>query len=179
MEKNYLKSCADCLHWQPYPTMDQMGICDNPASLNYSRALGATNESCEFFILNALVAKKLSASRPIEVKGKTEFDSKTEIPVTQRRCEDCHQWWPLDILPFIGECHNPVSLNFKKVVFQDHLSGVCFQERSFEKADLAWCRTCRQTVDLNGQDAHSNHKLFVNTSRFPVEDMMEVTLAGE
>ena len=116
------------------------------------RGVSATNEACEYFALS-------------EAK--------------QRRCEECHDWYPLDTMPQIGECHNPTSPRCGKAIFWDQLTGACFVERSLERMEFPWCRTCRETVLASDLYMHRGHDLFAGSSHPPVEDMMELTFAGD
>ncbi len=95
------------------------------------------------------------------------------------RCRDCHYWHPYDLLPFMGECSNPTSIRFKSVVFQDNIAGNCFTERSLESLDFAWCMTCRRTIPVSELPLHPGHELFVDAARLPVEDLYEMTFAGD
>ncbi len=97
---------------------------------------------------------------------------------TQKTCEDCQDWRPLDLIPFLGECYNPVSVNYRRVVFQDAPTGTCFEKRTLKGLEFAWCRTCRETVSFSDIGSHRKHKLFVGAAQLPAEELVEVTLAG-
>lgn len=46
--------CRDCIHFLPYPLIEGVGTCSNPASLNYDRIRFGNEDPCEFFGLAEL-----------------------------------------------------------------------------------------------------------------------------
>ena len=146
------KVCANCVHWQPYPLVDDFGSCEHTLSRSYDRGVSSSNEGCEYF-----------APQTVRI----------------RRCEDCHHWFPLDTMPHIGECRNSSSSDHLKPVFWDKVSADCFKERDLESEDFLWCETCRETIPGSTLAEHRPHKLFIGASQFPVDEMVEATLAGD
>ena len=96
-----------------------------------------------------------------------------------RVCEECHNWFPLDTMPHIGECRNPSSSFCLKPVFWDKPTGTCFKERTFEGEEFLWCETCRETIHVSTLGIHRTHHLFIGSSQLPVDEMVEATLAGD
>lgn len=146
------KTCADCVYWESYPLANNFGACQHTSSRNYQRGVPGSDEGCEYY-------------SPSTVKA--------------RRCEECHHWLPLDTMPHLGECRNTSSPHNRKAIFWDKVSGDCFKERSFEGEEFLWCESCRQTIHSSALDEHRSHNLFIGTSQLPVEEIVEVTLAGD
>ena len=145
------KSCSTCNYWQSYPLIVQFGTCGNPESGYYGRGVSISNEACECFALNESV---------------------------KRRCERCHGWYPVDTMPYVGVCQNSVSPRYGKVVLWDRISGACFEERSLERVEFAWCRLCRETVPVAELQMHRSHDLYAGTSRARMEDIVPVISAS-
>jgi hypothetical protein len=142
----------DCVHWESYPLANDFGSCQNTSSRNYQRGVLASTDACEYF-------------SPLTVKV--------------RRCEDCHHWYPLDTMPHLGECRNPSSPHNLKPIFWDKVSEDCFKERALEGEEFVWCETCRETIPSSTLGEHRSHKVFLGSSQFPVDEMVEATLAGD
>jgi hypothetical protein len=136
-----------------YPTWEGYGVCDNPVSHSYSRGIPPGTIACDDYTV------KPENLDPI--------------------CSDCHYWLPVDYLKDLGECSNPKSPNRKQPIWADRTSGTCFTERSFEGMQLLWCQTCHLTISSADLPNHPNCRLFVGAAQLPVEDMMELTLAGD
>jgi len=147
-----VKNCSICVHWQSYPLVERVGVCDNPDSAHYSRGVAATNEVCGSFVLNESVEK---------------------------RCEECHRWHPLKTATYVGVCQDPASPRYKKAVLWDNVSGSCFHERSLELEKFAWCRGCRETIPASEFGRHRTHALYSGTSQLPLEAVVEATLASD
>ncbi|MEM1891295.1 MAG: hypothetical protein QW105_00155 [Nitrososphaerota archaeon] len=94
-------------------------------------------------------------------------------------CKDCNYWLPLDVLPMIGECRNIKSRNFGKVAFQDDVPCECFVERCFSGTEFYWFKECQTTVYYEDLKMHKGHKVFIETSTLPIEDIVEYTFAGD
>ncbi len=146
------KNCSACMYWQSYPLIEQIGICGNSDSGYYSRGVSVSNEVCGYFALNQAI---------------------------ERRCEECHNWYPLGTMPYMGVCHNVASPRYRKAALWDHISGACFEERSLERGEFAWCSVCRETIPVSELDKHRSHDLYAGSSQLPVEDIVEITSAGD
>jgi len=98
---------------------------------------------------------------------------------TTDRCSDCHYWYPLDIMPRLGECHSHRSRYFEKPVAHDRIMKGCFKVRSAKsEEEFMWCGTCLQTIHVAERNLHRSHNVFAGWAQFPTEDMREVTFAG-
>ena len=146
------KACANCIYWQSYPLTNDFGSCQHTSSRYFQRGVSSSTEGCEHFALQT---------------------SKS------RRCEDCHDWFPLDTMPHIGECHSSSSPFNLKPIFWDKASGDCFKERTLEGEEFLWCETCRETIPGAARGEHKSHNLFIGSSHIPVDEMVEATLAGD
>lgn len=96
-----------------------------------------------------------------------------------KRCWDCRDWYPLDTMPWVGECRNPASPRFMKAAFWEDVSGGCFEDRSQLPGDFGWCATCRETIPVSELNAHRLHDVFAGTSHLPAEELIELTHAGD
>jgi hypothetical protein len=92
---------------------------------------------------------------------------------------DCHYWFPLGIMPQVGECGNPSSRHFKRPAFADKPSENCFVARSLAGLEFLWCQTHRTTIYFAEAPAHKECRLFVTSVNLPVEEQAELTLAGD
>lgn len=94
-------------------------------------------------------------------------------------CEECHYWLPLGTMPRVGQCDNPSSRHFRSPEFSDKDAEECFVTRSLEGLEFMWCQSHRQTIYTAEMLQHRNCNLYVSSVSFPVEDEMELTLAGD
>jgi len=157
--------CSSCAYWQPYPSWEGVGTCDNTLSRDYSRMAIGTGPHCEYF-----------AAPPTAVSsggsGVTREPGST-------LCEGCHYWLPLGTMPRVGLCDNPSSRYFEGPVFSDRLTEECFILRSLENLEFMWCQSHRQTIHSTDLAYHKECDLYVSSVSLPVEDQMELTLAGD
>ncbi len=94
-------------------------------------------------------------------------------------CKDCNYWSPLDVLSTLGECRNIKRKKFGKVAFYDDASCKDFEERCFIESEFYWCKDCRTTFYREELKMHEGHKVFIDISTLPVEDIIEHTFAGD
>jgi hypothetical protein len=95
------------------------------------------------------------------------------------KCGQCQFWYPDDLSPMLGECQKKDSRDYQKAFREDRLSGDCFEDRSLSSEAFCWCRKCRETVPTSEISLHVGHDLYVATAPHLVEDMMELTFAGD
>lgn len=58
------------------------------------------------------------------------------------------------------------------------MASECFEARSF--SDLfCWCKKCRETIPVSDLALHVGHDLYVGTAPDNVEEMAELTFAGD
>ena len=94
-------------------------------------------------------------------------------------CGQCNYWYPDDLYPSLGQCQRKDAELSQKAVAEDNLSGPCFEERSLSSDIFCWCRKCRETIPVSEISLHAGHTLYVGTARYPVEEMAELTFAGD
>lgn len=94
-------------------------------------------------------------------------------------CALCHYWFPFPLMPQVGQCDNPSSRYFRKPEFSDKLTEECFVERSLEGLEFMWCQSHRQTIYSAELADHGSCRVFVSSVSLPVEDEVELTLAGD
>ncbi len=94
-------------------------------------------------------------------------------------CENCHYWLPFGTMPRVGQCDNPSSKYFGKPEFSDKPTEKCFVMRSLDDLEFMWCQTHRQTIHSTDFPNHRACSLFVSSVSLPVEDQMELTVAGD
>jgi hypothetical protein len=94
-------------------------------------------------------------------------------------CVNCQYWFPFELMPRVGQCDNPSSENFRRPEFSDKPTEECFVERSLEGLDFVWCQTHRQTIYSAEIPDHPGCRIFVSSVSVPVEDEVELTLAGD
>ncbi len=116
------------------------------------------------------------ASRLFPFRLKTKRPSQ---PTNRPTCKECHFWHPSDVLRWFGECENGRSPEMGLAVRQDRVSADCFAERSYSGLAFAWCGKCRETSPASELPLHAGHDLYVGTAQPRVEDMMEMTVAGD
>ena len=92
---------------------------------------------------------------------------------------ECHYWFPLGIMPQVGECGNPASRSFERPTFADKPSESCFVARSLAGLEFLWCQTHRQTIYFAEAPAHKGCRLFASSVNLPVDEQAELTLAGD
>lgn len=108
--------------------------------------------------------------------GRPEFYG----PMARRTtCEDCHYWLPFELMPHVGECDNPASAHFKRSEFSDKQTEGCYVPRSLDGLEFMWCQSHRQTIYSAELPDHRRCRVFVSSVSLPVEDEMELTLAGD
>ena len=94
-------------------------------------------------------------------------------------CGECQYWYPDDLYPSLGQCQRQDAEDFQKALVEDRPSGTCFEKRSLTSDVFCWCRNCKETVPVSEITGHAGHTLYVATARYPVEDMAELTFAGD
>lgn len=94
-------------------------------------------------------------------------------------CADCHYWLPFALMPRVGQCDNTASKHFKSPEFSDRTTEECFIERSLDGLEFMWCQSHRQTIYSTELPDHGSCRVFVSSVSLPVEDEMELTLAGD
>lgn len=137
-----------------------MGTCDQTMSLKYGRMAVGTEHECEQYA---------PSGRP---------ESRSPLP-HGAVCEDCHYWLPFEMMSRVGECDNPASRHFKSTEFSDKPTEGCFVARSLEGLEFMWCQSHRQTIYTKEMPYHRGCRVFVSSVSLPVEDEMELTLAGD
>ena len=157
--------CSSCAYWEPYPGWRGVGTCDQELSFRYGRMAVGSAESCENYVQSSADP----AARP----------SPWGSPPGGRTCLDCHYWIPFEMMPKVGQCDNPVSQHFKSPEFADKPVEGCFVTRSLEGLDFMWCQSHRQTIYSEELPEHGGCLIFVSSASLPVEDEMELTLAGD
>ena len=101
-------------------------------------------------------------------------------PSAQRTtCIDCHYWLPFASMPRVGQCDNPASKHFRSPEFSDKSTEECYITRSLEGLEFMWCQSHRQTIYSTELSDHRSCRVFVSSVSLPVEDEMELTLAGD
>ena len=94
-------------------------------------------------------------------------------------CESCEYWFPFSTMPRVGECENPSSRHFGMPAFSDKTTEECFVRRSLEGLEFMWCQTHRETIHSSDLALHKECRLFPNAAALPVEEQVELTLAGD
>ena len=82
-------------------------------------------------------------------------------------------------MPRVGQCDNSASMHFKEPEFSDKPTEGCFVERSLDGLEFMWCQSHRQTIYSTELPDHRRCRVFVSSVSLPVEDEMELTLAGD
>ena len=101
-------------------------------------------------------------------------------PSAQRTtCVDCHYWFPFALMPRVGQCDNPASRHLGSPEFSDKPTEECFVARSLDGLEFMWCQSHRQTIHSAELPDHRSCRVFVSSASLPVEDEMELTLAGD
>jgi hypothetical protein len=108
-----------------------------------------------------------------------ELLSRNSRKMPDMRCGQCHFWYPDDLFPSLGQCQKKDSGDYQRALGEDRLSGACFQSRSLSSEVLCWCRRCKETVPVSEISLHVGHDLYVSTAPCQVEEMMELTFAGD
>ena len=94
-------------------------------------------------------------------------------------CESCHYWLPFGMMPQVGQCDNPSSSHFGWAAFADKRTEKCYETRDIGELEFMWCQTHRQTVYSSDLGEHRSCRVYVSSVSLPVEDEMELTLAGD
>jgi hypothetical protein len=164
--------CGSCAYWEPYPTGEGVGTCENTASGNYLRMAMEIGEQCGSFV---------DASNGLGRLGPRV----TWTPLEQNRgpsgttCIFCHYWLPFESIPYVGQCDNPSSRLFEKPAFSDKPTEECFVTRDLGGLEFMWCQSHHQTIHSAELPDHASCRLFVSSVSLPVEDEMELTFAGD
>ena len=164
MAKKQAWLCSSCADYEPYPGMKGVGTCGRTMSWRYGRVVEGAGSPCDVYVP--------SIDPPSEKEPK---DSSPRESV----CEDCHYWLPVATMPRVGQCHNKVSRHFGNGVFSDKPTEECFVGRSLEGLEFMWCRSHHQTIHSSELPALWSCRVFVSAAILPVEDEMELTLAGD
>ena len=162
MARAQARSCGSCAYWEPYPGWEGVGTCDQELSESYGRMAVGAVDVCDQYALSSATPPERPRSPP---RGST--------------CSECHFWFPLELAPRMGRCDNHDSSHFGEPEFADKLVESCFVVRSLEGVEFAWCQNHRQTIHSSELPAHGGCRVFVNVASLPVEDEMELTLAGD
>lgn len=163
MSREDTRPCSSCAYWEPYPEWEGVGTCDNVLSRNYGRMSMAANEHCEYY---TSTSGSLTTPRGLGVsEGNT--------------CEECHHWLPYEMMPHVGICDNRSSRYYRRPAFSDKHAEGCFATRSLKDVEFMWCRTHRETFSSVDISEHRSCDIFVSSAILPVEDEMELTVAGD
>lgn len=115
-----------------------------------------------------------------EPRGSEEYGHASRSrPQPHTTCETCHYWHPYEFISSVGLCASPTSRHRGESAFCDKPTEDCFVRRSLAGLDFMWCQDHRQTVHSSELVAHSGCRVFVSSTSLPVEDQMELTLAGD
>ena len=153
--------CSSCAYWEPYPGWEGVGTCDQELSRKYGRMAAGTEEPCDQYAPAA-----------------TAGPENTAQPSRMTTCEECHYWLPFELMPRVGRCDDPSSRLFEETTFSDKSTEACFAVRSFDGLDFMWCQSHRQTIYAAELPDHRGCRIFVCSVSLPVEEQMELTLAG-
>ena len=156
------RSCSSCAYWEPYPGMEGAGTCDQELSERYGRLAVGNGDSCDHY-----------------APSDTAPSVRAELPHRETACSGCHYWLPFEPMSHVGLCDNPDSTHFEDPEFDDKPAEGCFVVRSLEGLEFAWCQSHRQTIHASEFPAHVGCSVFVSTASLPVEDEIELTLAGD
>jgi hypothetical protein len=149
----------------PYPGWDGVGTCDHTLSRKYGRMAIGSEDPCDQYV---------------PVKGAPAGRPESRSPSFRRStCEDCHYWLPFELMPQVGQCDNPTSRHFRSPEFSDKPTEGCFVTRSLDGLEFMWCQSHRQTIYSKELPDHRSCHVFVSSVSLPVEDEMELTLAGD
>ena len=141
-----------------------MGTCDQEMSYKYGRMAVGSADSCEHYVQSGIDPE----ARPSPWG-----------PPVGRTCQECHYWFPFELMPSVGQCDNPDSGHFGSPEFANKAVEGCFAKRSLEGLDFMWCQSHRQTIYTDELPEHRGCLVFVSSVGLPVEDEMELTLAGD
>jgi hypothetical protein len=133
-------------------------------SYRYGRMAVESSDNCDRYVLSSTAPE----ARPSPWG-----------PPPGRTCLECHYWLPFETMPRIGQCDNPDSQHFRSPEFADKPVEGCFVTRSLDRLDFMWCQSHRQTIYSAELPEHSGCLIFVSSVSLPVEDEMELTLAGD
>ena len=158
-------SCRSCAYWEPYPGWEGAGTCNQEMSRRYGRMAAGAADSCDQYVPSRKKPASLEAPRGASSHGTT--------------CEYCHHWLPFGLIPRVGQCDNPASRHFRSSVFSDKPTEECFATRSLDGLEFMWCQSHRETIYSAELPDHRGCRVFVSSASLPVEDEMELTLAGE
>ena len=156
--------CGSCAYWEPYHGWEGVGKCDQELSRRYGHMAAGSDEPCDQYAP--------SAGATTGQEGPSQSPQSTV-------CEDCHYWFPFELMPRVGQCDNPSSRRFKEPTFSDKPVEECFVTRSLEGLEFMWCQTHRQTIFSAELPEHWGCRVLVSSVGLPVEDEMELTLAGD
>ena len=145
--------------------MEGIGTCDHTLSRRYARMVEGVGYPCDQFTNSADPPAEKNGPRGPSHRGTT--------------CMDCHYWFPFEMMPRVGQCYNPSSRHYRSSEFSDKPTEECFIEKSLEGLEFMWCQTHRQTIHSSELPDHVGCLVFVSTVSLPVEDQMELTLAGD
>jgi hypothetical protein len=163
--------CSACAYYLPYPKWKGVGTCDNTLSRSYDRmAIGSAGQ-CEYY------ADPRTTSRTGRHRVRGARSKAPRRAVTA--CIDCHYWLPFEMMPRVGQCDNPSSQLFGKATFSDKPTEDCYADRSLDGLEFMWCQSHRQTIYSGELPDHKGCRIFVSSVSLPVEDEMELTLAGD
>lgn len=163
--------CSSCAYWQSYPAWEGVGTCESTLSRSYGRMAFGAAAPCEYYV-------DINKPRGLD-RG---FSTNPGRRVTSRPgsiCEECQYWLPFELMPRIGQCDNPSSRHFGGPAFSDKPTEECFVERSLEGLDFMWCETHRMTIFSAELPNHRGCRVFASSAILPVEEEMELTLAGD
>ncbi len=128
-------------------------------SRSYSRMTTGSSAHCEY--------AERPAKRPLGPS------------VGSTACESCHYWLPFGVMPQVGQCDNPSSRHFGWAAFADKKTEECYVDRALGDLEFMWCQSHRQTIYSADLAEHRGCRVYVSSVSLPVEDEMELTLAGD
>lgn len=157
--------CSSCAYWQPYPGWMGVGTCDQEMSYRYGRMAVESADSCEHYAPSSNAPAGRAA----------RWDPATG----EKTCLKCHYWLPFELMSRVGQCDNPDSRHYRSPEFSDKPAEGCFVTRTLDGLEFMWCQSHRQTIYSEELPDHKGCLVFVSSVSLPVEDEMELTLAGD
>ena len=164
MAKGKAWQCSSCAYYEAYPGLNGVGTCDYTMSRRYGRVVEGPGYPCDVYVP--------SGGPPPERDPKGR-------PPQRSACEACHYWLPFATMPRVGQCDNPGSRHFREPEFSDKPTEECFVARTLDGLEFMWCESHRQTIYSAELPYHRGCRVFVSSVTLPVEDEMELTLAGD
>lgn len=149
-----------------------VGTCDNTMSRFYARMAIGSADPCEYYA----DSRGQGIPRVESPRGTHEQKGGRRAGTA---CVQCHYWLPYEMMPHVGQCDNPDSRLFRSPAFSDKPTEGCFVDRSLDNLEFMWCQSHRQTIYSTELPDHRGCSVFVSSVSLPVEDEMELTVAGD